>query len=445
MGPSSVDRFNLWGSDSDNDNLEPAERELGLGLGEGEPLAQSAEEPTPNPFPAAHVKGKHRGGEDLWDKHGTSADSGSVDYRALYELQLEKTRELQRTIMELKREVKLLKEKPNRGSSNVLNNARDKHRIEVKSSSIGINDEIAASAVNNSIDSVRAEWDRIVLEEKNRKKSRPVVSGNRRRHRITAPTAAINSVTAESSEPSSKNSASKNKMMPVSDLWSSSDDEDSNAGSNNDAFTKSIPVHQSHSKETAAIPSFRLGLDVKDSASSGWDSSNFNDSDSGSNDNDSERNPVVTKKNSNNSSTSTNSREPALHGPFPPKNEQEIERAVLSWSASKCGQIVALLQSVKDVFHGVIDESAANICKGLTVYSSPNDVRKAYLMVTAYVSFYITNLWVIIILTNYKQLVKQIHPDKQGSGAPENVRIEAVKVFAALSDAYSHYKAISTW
>lgn len=95
-------------------------------------------------------------------------------------------------------------------------------------------------------------------------------------------------------------------------------------------------------------------------------------------------------------------------------DEVEIEKRVIAWARGNTNMAL-LLQTVGQVFHGPLPDLGQD---WNTIQSrSPADIRKAFL-----------------------KIVRFCHPDKQGNGVSPVVKIEAEKVFAVLSDAYTNYK-----
>ena len=95
--------------------------------------------------------------------------------------------------------------------------------------------------------------------------------------------------------------------------------------------------------------------------------------------------------------------------------EAEVEAAVIAWARGK--DIVSMLLSVSTVFYGPMPELSADKLRGAST-PRPEDVRKAYLRV-----------------------VRCCHPDKQPADVAPRVRAQASKVFSALTDAFSAFKA----
>ena len=91
--------------------------------------------------------------------------------------------------------------------------------------------------------------------------------------------------------------------------------------------------------------------------------------------------------------------------------EADVEAAVLAWARGK--SVDAMLQTMPQVFFGPLPDTTASN----TFLQNPQEVRKAYLRV-----------------------VRCCHPDKQPADTPPRIRAQAAKVFSALSDAYAAYK-----
>ena len=95
--------------------------------------------------------------------------------------------------------------------------------------------------------------------------------------------------------------------------------------------------------------------------------------------------------------------------------EAEVEAEVIAWARGR--DVISMLLSAPSVFHGPLPELSADKLGGAST-PRPEDVRKAYLRV-----------------------VRCCHPDKQPADVAPRVRTQAAKVFSALTDAFSAYKA----
>jgi len=178
------------------------------------------------------------------------------------------------------------------------------------------------------------------------------------------------------------------------------------------------PPQQGGTAAPAPTPAAKKSLD--DSSSISFSSSSFSDSDedSGWDDDESPAAPVAAPRMRGSSSAAAGAAA-SLAAPFSASAdahlsdeqiEAEVEASVLAWARGK--SVASMLQSAPSVFFGPLPE----VSSGLQT-AGPQDVRKAYL-----------------------RAVRCCHPDKQPADAAPRVRLQAAKVFSALSDAYAAFK-----
>ena len=288
------------------------------------------------------------------------------NYKELYEQEHRRREELEQLVVMLKEELKNLRQ-------------RLRNEGEEKQVSMHVSESDTTGISQSSSTEVLTDWDKLALEEKERKQKfrrQKQMSGSNRgklMSRRTQQSNTGNPVQSSIAAPTTTN-ASEDIVQKVS----------------------SVNIEENNSKQSTSWSS----------DSSNFDSSSENsDSGSGSSSDDSGFDDSRDNVNANNNVAAVNHR---YIGLTPAELDQVIDKEIVEWARSNT--FITMLQNIKQVYSGklvlpshAIDEAAC---------------RKAYL-----------------------NIIRQIHPDKVNKADVESyVKIQSLKLSTCLSDAYNSYK-----